>query len=212
MIDWATLNPGLLALFSRLSVDRLPAGFKAEHADRPRSAISTVHKKTLTMQVTSVVGIGRDEDRAEDVPANATGLDRPWAGEIRRTTVGQRRMTVRLTCDAIDNTDTMWAWAAIERVRTRLSRQTTDAELKRLSASLARVGNGVEANFKKDGHIVSRVVLDVVFNVAVSDVEQEPIGWIAQAELTSHAVGDDGTELPPAVQLDAVLEPLVVPS
>jgi hypothetical protein len=212
VIDWATLNPGLLELFARLSVDTLPTSFVVEHKDRPRTIMSTVHQKTLTMQVTSVVGIGRDEERDESVPADATGDDLPWAGEVRRTTVGHRRMTVRLVCDALVNTDTTWAWAAIERIRTRIQRRRTDADLKALGASLNRVGTAVEANFKKDSHVFNRVVLDIVFNVVVNDVESDPVGWIAQAELTSHVEDTDGTELPAAAQLTAVLDPLVVPS
>jgi hypothetical protein len=198
VIAWSELNPVLISLIGRLA--DLSPGFKAEHADRPRTLMSVEHKQTLTLQVVSAVPIGDDEERVEQIADGATGADAPWAGQLRMTTVGHRRVSLRVVCDSQENTDNTWAWMTIGRIQTRLGRASTSAELNAVSASINRIGNATEANFKHAGRIFSRVLLDFVLNVRVSDAETDPTGWIEFVEVTSLAQDLDGELLPTSLR------------
>jgi hypothetical protein len=197
MIDWETLNPAVKALIERLAVDRrLPAALEAEEADRSRKAMSVARKQTLTVQVLNIVGLGDDEERRENVAADATGADAPWAGKLRTRIVGHRKVTYRLVCDALENSDREWAWATIERIRTRLRRSTSIDTLARVDASLNSVGASLEANFVKGGRVHNRVLLDFALNVRVNDVDEAPTGWIEHVVLSSEIEDVDGVDLP----------------
>lgn len=195
---WQDLNPALLSLIGRIGVED---GFQVEHADRPRKLVSTQHKRTITLKVVSVIGLGDDEERRETVADGATGADAPWAGKLRVTSVGHRRVTYQITCDALENTDTGWAWATIERIRTRLRRESSRQELRNVEAAISRIGAGVEANFKFEGRIVSRVLLELALNVWVSDIEDDPTGWVEFVIVDSEPSDLDGTLLPASLRL-----------
>jgi hypothetical protein len=150
----------------------------------------------LTIQVLNVVGSGDDEERREDVPAGATGQDAPWAGQLRTRIVGHRKVTYRLVCDALDNTDQAWAWATIERVRTRLRRSTSRDALGAANASLHSVGAALEANFRAEGRVHNRVLLDFALNVRIDDVDEAPTNWIEHVVLSSEVADVDGAVLP----------------
>lgn len=196
MIDWETLNPAVLSLVERLAVDANHSTLSVEHKDRSRKLISPQNKRALTLQILNIVGLGDDEERHEDVAADATGADAPWAGELRARVVGHRRVTYRVVCDALENTDKAWAWGTIERIRTRLRRTTSIDALARVDAALNSVGQSLEANFRHDKRIVNRVILDFALNVRVNDVEEAPIGWIEHVVLTSEIKDVDSTLLP----------------
>jgi hypothetical protein len=197
VIDWETLNPAVKALIERLAVDsRAPAALDLEHADRSRKFVSVARKQSLTIQVLNIVGLGDDEERHEDVAADAAGADAPWAGMLRTRIVGHRKVTYRLVCDAIENDDRMWAWATIERIRTRLRRSTSIDALARVDASLNSIGAALEANFRAEGRMHNRVILDFALNVRVNDVEETPTNWIEHVVLTSEIEDVDGDELP----------------
>ena len=200
MIPWSTLNPLVLSILARIGVGD---GFEVEHADRPRKMVSVQHKRTITLKVLTVVGLGDDEERREQIADDATGADAKWAGKLRVTSVGHRRVTYQLTCDALENTDQAWAWDTIERIRTRLLRTSTREQLNAINAAVIRnrIGAGVEANFKLDNRIVSRVVMDFALNVWISDVETDPTGWIEFAVVTSEPSDLDGTLLPDALRV-----------
>ncbi len=210
MIDWETLNPAVKSLIEQLVVDRLmPAALAADEADRPRKMMSVQRKQALTVRLLGVVSLGDDEERREDVAADATGADAPWGGKLRARMVGHRRVTYRVTCEAVENTDRMWAWGTIERVRTRLGRSSSTNALALVDASVSRVGQSVEANFKSDGRMQNRVSLDFALNVRVNDVEEAPIGWIEHVVLTSEVKDVDGTLLPtPPNVLDLEIPPI----
>jgi hypothetical protein len=210
VIDWETLNPAVKTLIERLAVDsRLPAALDLEHADRSRKAMSVARKQTLTVQVLNVVSLGDDEERREDVAADATGDDAPWAGKLRTRIVGHRKVTYRLVCDALENSDREWAWATIERIRTRLRRSTSIDALARVDASLNHVGAAIEANFTAQSRAHNRVILDFALNVRVNDVDETPTNWIEHVVLTSEIENVDGDELPvPPNVTDLEIPPL----
>jgi hypothetical protein len=184
--------PGLQTLFKRLSLD-LPAGAEmslplpVEHKDRPRTLMSDQLKRTLAMRVLSVKGFGPDEERQSyDASTN----------KLATMVTGQRKIRLQLECDSADNSDTGWAWATIERIRTRLHRTSSHEALRALDASLFAVGQGIEANFRQGGRIYNRVLLEVSLGAVVNDIEIDQTGWIQYVVLTSHVNDADGTELP----------------
>jgi hypothetical protein len=205
-IDWATLNPALLGLVGRLACG---ADFEVEHADRPRKLVSVKYKRTITMKVVSVVSVGQDEERRERVADDATGADAPWAGKARTIVVGDRVVTIAFECDALENTDTGWAWATVEQLRTRLRRESSLAELDAVDASLNAIGAGVEANFKHADRTHSRVIFELVLNVHAEDIEVEPTGLIEHVEWTDEVKDVDGVQLPsPPLVTNEITPPL----
>ncbi len=201
-VAWEVLNPAVLSLVESIAVDANGGTLTAEHKDRARKLLSTQQKRALTLQILNVIGLGDDEERSEDVASGATGADAPWAGKLRRSVVGHRKVTYRLVCDALENTDKAWAWGTIERVRTRLRRTTSLDALARVDAALNSVGQSLEANFRHDKRIVNRVLLDFALNVRVNDVEEAPIGWIEHVVLTSEVHDVDGALLPTPPNVD----------
>lgn len=183
-MHWATLYPALLSLFGELATE--DPSFEAEDRDRPRQIMSPVHKMTLAVRVLSLVGLGEDEERLEFVD-----------GRLQANITGQRKLVLQLEVDSIENTDTGWAWAAIERVRTRLRRQSSLDALHAVDAALIRVGPALQANFRHEGRMHSRVLLDVELGVCVNDLDTSyPGNWIEKVVITSHAQGVIGDELP----------------
>jgi hypothetical protein len=138
VIDFEALNPPLLSLLGRLAVG---ANFTVEHAGRSRKIVSPVHKRSVSVEQLGITGGDQDEERREKIPDDATGADAKWAGKARSTVVGDRVVTYQIGCDALENTDAGWAWTTIERLRTRLRRQSTIAELEELDASLNHIGD-----------------------------------------------------------------------
>jgi hypothetical protein len=192
VIAWEVLNPGLQALFKRLAFD-LPGGaadgqaLTVEHKDRPRAIMSDQLKRTLAMRVLSVTGFGPDEERQSYDSAT---------NKLATMVTGQRRIRLQLECDSADNSDTGWAWATIERIRTRLHRTTSHNALQALESSLFSVGQAIEANFKQGGRIYNRVLLEVNLGAVVNDIELDQTNWIQYVVLTSHVNDADGVELP----------------
>ncbi len=195
MIPWTTLYPALLRLFGRLASND-DQSFEAEDRDRPRKIMSDAHRFTLTVRLLSVIGLGEDEERFDLIPGNATGADRKYAGQLRPNITGQRKLVLQLECDSIENTDSGWAWTMIERVRTRMRRRTSIEALDAVEAALIRVGQGVQANFRHEGRMHSRVLLDIELGCVVNDQDPIPTGWIERVEVTGHLQDVDGTELP----------------
>lgn len=198
MIDWSTVNVAVKELCARLALEdeEEAFSFKAEDKNRPRHLMSKTHKAALTTEVISIVAFGRDEERSERVPDDATGADAPWAGKVRRVVVGDRKVTYQLAYDAITNTDKTWAWAAIERIRTRLRRESSIAELEAADISINEIGPAQKADFRFERRMVSKVLFTLVLNVHAEDVEQLPGGIIEHVETTSHVRDADGVELP----------------
>lgn len=197
MIDFEALNPAVKRLCQRLASERESAhAVEAEEKDRPRKLVSSRDKAAFTSQIVSVVSVGEDEERSEAVPDDATGADAPWAGKVRRVVVGDRVVTFQLAYDSLENTDRAWAWSAVERIRTRLRRESSHAELEAVDAAINQIGPAVQANFKFEGRIVSRVLFTLVLNVHAEDVETDPTGRIKHVEWDSHAEDIDGDELP----------------
>jgi len=194
VIAWQTLYPALLGLFGHLASG--DDTYVAEDRDRPRKLMSDTRKFTLAVRVLSVIGIGEDEERVEFIPPGTTGPDAPWANQLRSTITGQRRITLQLEADAIENTDVGWAWMHIERIRTGMQRQSSLAALAAADAALIRVGNAVQANFVHAGRMHSRVLLDIQIGAVVNDVDPAPVGWIQTVEITGHTQDTSGAELP----------------
>lgn len=195
MIGWTQLYPALRKLFGRLA-DPNDSSFEAEDRGRPRKAISDVRKFALAMRVVNVIGLGEDEERFDLVPQDATGVDRKYAGQLRPNITGQRKLVLQLECDSIENTDTAWAWAAIERIRTGMRRRSSLEALDAVDAALIRVGQATEMAFRNEGRMVHRVVLEVQIGAVVNEIDPVPTGWIEKVVITSHLQDVDGAELP----------------
>jgi hypothetical protein len=206
VIDFETLNPPLLDLLGRLAVGN---DFTVEHAGRSRKIVSVLHKRSVVIEQLSISGGDQDEERRERIADDATGPDAKWAGAARSTVVGDRVVTYQIGCDALENTDAGWAWSTIERLRTRLRRQSTIAELEALDASINHVGDAKPVKFKLDGRLVSRVIFELVLNVHAEDVEDEPTGLLKHVEWTDEVKDVDGVQLPsPPLVTDEITPPL----
>jgi hypothetical protein len=197
-ITWEAINPALLDLFTVLARPTLgdDTGVDAEHANRPRKLIKPQVGYGLTMSVATVVGL--DASTVHDFDANA--------GALTETISAHRRVTYRLRVESVKNDDISWAFAPMERIRTRLRMTRSREALLELNASLLTCQPTVLADFPKDGKVYSAAVMDVVLLVRVNESDTEPLDWIQSVTISSDKIKDaDGTDLPAALQMTNVV-------
>lgn len=237
MSNWTDILPALLQLFSTIAPDEQLASqtpFFAEWKEGQRGAISDVHRFSVFLKVTSMVGLGGDETRYEYVDPgevnDAVQLDddsgsvetdndsgavvtspNPFAGQLRATIVGQRKFTLSVEVLFIEHTDAMWAFAVTERIRTRIWRQTSLDLLDSVNVAIidVRAANKFKPAVKDRGRVVSAASFDVIFGACISDPDPTPMGWIERIGLTSHISDVDGVELPiPPNYVNKIIPPV----
>lgn len=199
-VGWSSINPALIELFSAIALPNESApptpAWLTEWKDRPLTVMHTTVRAKLYLTITSCIGLGEDEQRFELVPTDATGDDEPFAGQLRETITGQRKFTLNLRCDAMQNTDAGFAFAMLERVRTRIRRGASIAALDAVEVALIRAEAARNISSKRDQHILSQATMDLIFGTVASDDNPVPVGWIETIVFSTKIQNVDGVLLP----------------
>jgi hypothetical protein len=174
VINWSEVSPALVSLFSDLAFPGINPAFLAQWHNRSREQVSDKTATAVLLRVTNTKEVGEDETRYED-----------GDGVLLPTQVGQRLVTLEIRVESYENTDTHWAWATVERIRSRLRRPSSLERLRLVNCALVRTGPALGLPEPRDGHMTSIAVMDVVLTAAFADPD-EAAGWIERIELTSH--------------------------
>lgn len=191
MIDWSAISPVLVHVFTSIAVDQRPApspAWTAEWSDRHRDYIHPEQELALYLKVTSCVTIGEDEDRVDD------------DGYVTQT--GLRRFVLNLQAEVSEDQDNKSAIQTLERIRTRLRRQSVIDALLGVDVALVEVGTTQNVSATFDKRVWSIGNLDVTFCAAVNDTDPVPVGWIERVVLSSNIQGAlsnfENEEIPPS--------------
>jgi len=200
VIGWSTIRPTLITVLTEIGADttRSLQGFRAGWKDGPRGLINPAQKLELLLKVTSCVNIGEDETRREMVD-----------GQFIETQVGQRKfvLQVQATVPVPEDPDAQNAFAALERIRTRIRRPRIIQQLLNAEIALHKCGPAIPTPYKDKGRDVDCATVDITFGTVVNDADPVPVDWIASVVITSHIQDADGTQLPAELQQVAKLIP-----
>lgn len=187
-MDLATIEPALAALASTLT------GVEAsccvwENAPRPRH-----NGRLVLLSWVSIVGAGVDET-AWAYEENADPLL-----EMTPTVVGQRKATLQLSVEVLDQRSGSNARQLAERARTLAQGPTSLAALLAVGLAFASAEPVVQADYKVDGRMVSRCTVDLHLNAmsAVVDTAAQT-SYIASVTTTSTITHPDGTAVDPDI-------------
>lgn len=193
--DWATVNPQLVDILGSLaSPDEgtVPGqNWSAEWKDRKVSAVASsgiLKGVKLYLKITSVVGIGDDDNRLEQETPD---------GDLQETIYGLRRVTLNLQTTCTEVSDASWALSILERIRTRLRRQRTIDALLDLNVGIVRIMQAIDLSKTQDQKVQSRASMDVILTLVSCDTDPVTTGWISSVEITNELHDVDGTVLPP---------------
>lgn len=203
MIDWKTVGPGLIKLFSALAFDTKPTQFEGRWVGRPQKYIPSGAKTDLLLKLRSIDNIGEDENRLVETDLNGQPL-----GNVYEAILGDRRVVLEVRIETYQNTDEMWAWTTIERIRARIRRRKNIAELLALNFSLVDVGPSIEVPVSRANHEWSVVVAEFTFVTRFEDRDTEPAQWIGKLEVLTEFEDTSGAQLPsPALNDTLVIDP-----
>ncbi len=183
-MDWATLNPIVLDIISEIAIDvPIPgaAAFRGQWAGRSREMASPEYGHSLYLEVTTITGVGNDEERYE---VDDTDPDNPIE---TNTSCGIRKINLQVRSECTENTDDNWCFAVLDRIYTRLWRQRyidrlrDDGNAAFISSRVARI-----VPVAADGRVISCGVLDLVLYAGFNDIDTGPnVGWIERVLLSS---------------------------
>lgn len=191
MIDWSTVGPGLITLFSNLAFDVKPHNFDGRWQCRPQKYIPSSAKTDLLLKLRSIEGIGEDETRYVETALDGTAL-----GNVYEAQLGDRRVVLEVRIESYQNTDPLWAWSTIERIRARIRRRSSIADLLALNFAFVNIGPSIEVPTPRDGQEWSVVLAEITFVTRFEDRQTEPAQWIGKLEVTTQFEDTDGTLLP----------------
>lgn len=175
MIDFATLKPALLALAKSLTGLTVAA---MENEPRPMAKGS---EGTIALvSFFGISGIGTDEHRYERDTASEWGQGGdteilPEGGAeppVLDTVIGRRELTIRIKVEGIYQDANRDARFFVERMRTRLSWESTRVALLAAGLGFQEVLLATIADEKRDNRTASIALVDVRCNVVAS--EQDP--------------------------------------
>lgn len=197
MINWSEVAPVLVTLFSNLALDESASPeFLAQWSEGKREFVHPDVGKSLTLKVTSVVGIGDDEPRYENITVTPDEGD-PYT-MLQETLVGHRRFVLQVKVESHEHApdETRWCWSMIERIRTRLLRTSSQQALQAVNVALIDTGAATDASFTFDKRRWNAAVMDVTLYAAFSDTDTVEMNWIERVELTSQ-ISDPADNLLP---------------
>lgn len=181
-MDLATIEPALVTLASALT------GVEAsccvwENAPRPRH-----NGRLVLLSWVSIVGAGVDET-TWTYAADADPLK-----EMTPTVTGQRKATLQLSVEALDQRPGHTARQLAERARTLAQGPSSLAALLAVGLAFAGAEPVQQADYRVDGRMVSRCTLDLHLNAlsaVVDDAAQT--SYIATVTTTSTVTHPDGS-------------------
>ena len=191
--------PAIKAALKTL-VATLTGAALVQFENEPRKAY---HGVIVLLSWVSGVGVGIDENRW-DIDENIDAPD-PNATPIIH---GLRTLALQVSAEVHDQrTVSEDARGMLEHLRTRIRRAASLAALKAVNIGLIDCGNVLQSDYKVDGHVVSRCLIELRFNAVEFDRDTDgATSTIETVEVTSHAANTAGDEYadPPLNYTDAV--------
>lgn len=191
MLDWSQISPALKALFSDLAFAGVSPPFEAQWRDRQRNFTHQGTQTDLLLEVTNIrMPPGEDDRLFEMVGAGDSAI-------LAEKLKGDRLITLNVRVESMDQSDALWAWATIERIRTRLDRLTSHARLRTVGLAFVRTMAATALPAPRDRRILSIASMDVLLCAAFEDTDLSgALSWIERVEITGKASGEDGQEMP----------------
>lgn len=195
-MDFAAIQTALVALLASLLTD-VP-GVQVLWENEPRKNATTF----VLLSWVSGGGVGVDETRWDEDP-DAAAPDPNMTPEI----VGWRRLVLQVGCERLaDQRPAVHARTLVEKLRTRLRRESAQAQLEAANLGLAGLGDATTADYEADDHLVSRCVLELTLNASSFDrSESDAVSSIEHVEVNSTLKDAGGTALPAGEQITGVL-------
>lgn len=176
MIDFATLKPALLALAKSLTGLSV-----ATMENEPRVMAKPSEGAVALVSFFGVAGVGGtdakryDRDTASEWGQGGDTEILPEGGAeppVLETVIGRRELTIRIKVDGIFQDANRDARFYLERMRTRLSWESTRVALLAAGLGFQEVLLATTADEKRDNRLASIALVDVRCNVVSS--EQDP--------------------------------------
>lgn len=203
MLAWHQITPTLKSLFSDLAFSGVMPPFEAQWHDRARSFTHQGTQTDLLLQVTNIRGPGGEDARTLSMRQDAGGNE-----VLVETLEGDRYITLNVRVESMNHSDELWAWATIERIRTRLDRLTTRERLRGANLAFVRTLAATALPRPRDGRITSAAAMDVLLVGRSCDVDASgALGWIERVEVTGKVQGADGQHLPPSLNTTFTVAP-----
>lgn len=221
-MHWKQILPVLIEVFTRCAVTQVtsPGGvhkpletppWSAEWKERSATFVHPLVKARLELQITSVVGVGNDDSRKEEldtgvVAGEAAGLPPEeivpsGQTDLFETVVGLRRFVVQAQAWVPENTDSWSAHHIIERLRTRMDFDSSRQSLLAVNVDFTDVGASRPMNARKDGKLWSVVSIDFTFTAGINETDPIPLGWIERIVLSSHEQHAPGNEVSASLRM-----------
>lgn len=181
MLAWSQINPALIGLVSRLAFPGETPEFTAQISGRSAKVTHSKLQTDILLKIRSIAPIGTEETRRITID-----------GQNYFAQYGQRRIIYEIRVEAFQNTDLTWAWNALERIRTRLSRPSSLEVLDSLNMALIETGTALDIPVTRDRRQWSVAAMDVTLGAAFLDIEDSPYNWIQNVEITSQIQDVDG--------------------
>lgn len=162
----------------------------------PGQSLAVYLKVTTESEVSEVVERELDEGivMGSDPPGALNGVP-TGVMNVFEVTEKRSRITVNIRALKVEDDDLEGALGVLNRIRTRLPWQEPQAKLIDANIALWEMGPAREAPIRGDNRMLSVASMDVLFDIALEEVNPTPVGWIERIIHTSH-IGVEGVDLP----------------
>lgn len=207
MINWSEASPVLQQLFSELAFEALTPPFRAHWGARSQTMTHPQAQADVLLRIRRIDPVGEDETRYVEETPEPTPENPDPESQLIPYQMGNRRITLEVRVESHQQTDEMWAWSTIERMRTRLSRPSSLQKLLGINMALVRTQGAVPLPMVRDKRHISVAVMEVVLSARFADADV-PVDWIEHIEITSKLKDADDSELPSPPNGTAMVPPL----
>lgn len=174
----------------------------------PRASIAWVNtfgsNEWSTYPTVELTSKGPRRARAWDWTEKAYDAD---TDKLVKTQAGPREMVVSFRVETTDQTPGKDASQIISDIQTRLQRRSVLEKLRAAGVSLATISDPIGGDYPMDDRMNSAMMVDVLFNLAESDVDDSDNGdWFNIVKIRSNKLTNpDGTDA--ATQVDLTVGP-----
>lgn len=194
---WATLAPTLKSVITSIALQTSDPLWSSDWLDQQRPFASPTTQAEILLRIPTSRAVHDETRRVYDVGTQS----------IIATDHGVREFTLNVQARSYDLSYAAWAHEYLERIRTRIMRETPRAALLAAGVVLVERGPIVQVDGEVDGRALSVANLDLFMRAGFEDTPQTGLGWIEKIELTTHVKDSGGVELDHPPNLTEVLIP-----
>lgn len=155
MINWATINPAMVQLFSDLA-----GGMQTIWIDKKRPFIDPALQCVILLKIRQSMSIGVDDRRYIDLE-----VLKPDPTLVEKQ-VGHRRVTLEIRVESFRHDDDRFAFNTAELLRSKLRFMSSLDRLRALNIALISINDTVDfPNVIQDQRVTSIAVVEAVLNV-----------------------------------------------